>query len=116
MKLAALFIMLLVLIVGCLSDHTGSMRTRVTEYNCANGMTAHATYLTAAPDKYSVLIRIDRSHYDLSMVPSASGEKYTDGQFTWWTKGSTAFLEVDGRLVLRDCLATSASMKGITAD
>ena len=104
MRIQSIVLLLVVLNLGCLSDSANPMRTRVIDYNCANGAKVHAAYLTGTPEEYSVLIRVDRSHYDLKLVSSASGEKYTDGKFTWWTKGSTAFFQVDGQVTISGCL------------
>jgi membrane-bound inhibitor of C-type lysozyme len=36
---------------------------------------------------------------------SGSGARYIDGKTTFWTKGQGAFLEVDGNVVIRECVA-----------
>ncbi len=46
----------------------------------------------------------DQRTITLPQVPAASGAKYSDGNFTFWSKGNTALLEQNERLLLRDCV------------
>jgi membrane-bound inhibitor of C-type lysozyme len=43
----------------------------------------------------------------MSLLPSASGAKYSDGKYVWWTKGNEAFLADASdaeNMILSDCV------------
>ncbi|MDO3381277.1 MliC family protein [Gilvimarinus algae] len=43
----------------------------------------------------------------LSRVRSASGEKYSDGELTYWTKGDEALIQQAGRVIYSACRPTN---------
>ena len=40
----------------------------------------------------------------LRHVIAASGAKYSDGKIIFWNKGNSAFVEVDDKIVVQDCV------------
>jgi membrane-bound inhibitor of C-type lysozyme len=51
----------------------------------------------------SVLLQMDDKSIRLPHVPSGSGAKYSDGRTIVWMKGDEAFVEVNGKIILKDC-------------
>ncbi|HDL8640055.1 TPA: MliC family protein [Yersinia enterocolitica] len=35
---------------------------------------------------------------------AASGAKYSDNHYTFWSKGNTAFVERDDKVIINDCM------------
>lgn len=60
---------------------------------CANGQTLATQYDS---EEKSLALAIDESLVRLRQVFSASGEKFTNGEVTFWHKGDQATLEVAG--------------------
>ncbi|KMQ78598.1 hypothetical protein ACS33_07775 [Edwardsiella ictaluri] len=50
-----------------------------------------------------VRLVLDGNALTLSQTLSASGVRYSDGRYTFWSKGEGAFVERDGYLILNDC-------------
>ena len=74
-----------------------------TEYTCEDGKKLHITYLPKREEAHRVRVQFEGVQYDLERVPSGSGEKYSNGKFTWWSKGSSGFLEIDDVIVIKGC-------------
>jgi membrane-bound inhibitor of C-type lysozyme len=51
----------------------------------------------------SILLQMDGNSIKLPQVPSGSGARYSDGKTTVWTKGEEGFVEVDDKILLRNC-------------
>ena len=51
----------------------------------------------------SALLPIEGNSIKLSHVPSGSGARYSNGKTALWTKGDEAFVETNGKIVLKDC-------------
>jgi membrane-bound inhibitor of C-type lysozyme len=51
----------------------------------------------------NALLTLNDKTLKLPHVPSGSGAKYSNGKTTFWTKGEKSFVEVDGKIILRDC-------------
>lgn len=66
----------------------------LTRYQCDDGRGFDATFYLGTDRADVVLDDGDRS--TLRQVPSASGATYSDGRMELFTKGNTAFVEVDG--------------------
>ncbi len=67
---------------------------------CENGRTFTAEFIDA---NRNVLITLDAATYKLPQALSASGARYSDGHLTVWFKGEGAFVEKDGKIILKDC-------------
>lgn len=53
-------------------------------------------------DKVSLVL--DGKQLSLPQVRAASGTKYSDGHYTFWSKGNTAFVERDEKVIINDCV------------
>jgi len=53
------------------------------------------------------ILKLSEREVSLPNVPSASGAKYSDGLTTFWGKGAEAFVEIDGRIVYRNCMTVT---------
>ncbi|CQD35381.1 MliC family protein [Yersinia mollaretii] len=53
-------------------------------------------------DKVSLIL--DGEQLTLPQVRAASGAKYSDGHYTFWSKGNSAFIERDDKIIINDCL------------
>ena len=54
-------------------------------------------------DKDQTIIRTGDEQYILDITPTGSGEKYSDGMNSFWTKGDEAVLELKGKKVYKGC-------------
>ncbi|MEB3359444.1 MAG: MliC family protein [Synechococcales bacterium] len=72
-------------------------------YQCKDGATFDARF----SEVEAIADLPDQPNLALPSVESASGAKYSDGTTTLWTKGEEAFVEVNGDMVLVDCVAVS---------
>lgn len=70
-------------------------------YNCEGGRQL-TVELAAGGD--SLLLHQDGEHLRLPRVPAASGEKFHDGETTFWMKGNLAFLKREGRRRVIPCV------------
>jgi membrane-bound inhibitor of C-type lysozyme len=75
-------------------------------YQCAANQTLAVRVIPATPGKGEEvqLTLPDKSALTLPRVVSASGAKYSNGNFTFWSKGNTAFVEQGDAVVLKDCV------------
>ncbi|CFR11577.1 MliC family protein [Yersinia kristensenii] len=53
-------------------------------------------------DKVSLVL--DGEQLILPQVRAASGAKYSDGRYTFWSKGNTAFVERNEKVIINDCM------------
>lgn len=51
-----------------------------------------------------VTFLLDGKQLNLVQVESASGAKYSNGQYTFWSKGRAAFIERGERIIVNDCV------------
>ena len=95
------------LITGCttpLEKRNNPTPASTTEHTCTNGEKLNVTYLTTGEDIRRARIQLEgATQLDLKRIPSASGEKYSDGKHTWWTKDSSGFFEKDNVITMWDC-------------
>lgn len=77
-------ILSLVLLAAC--DSSTSDKATAIEHNfrCASGETMAASY----PFTDTARVQYKGEHYDMKIAVSASGARYTNDDFEWWTKGS----------------------------
>ena len=66
-------------------------------FNCGGGMTVVMIRTEGAIPGQTVDLVLDSDRRRLSRVPTASGERYADGDVSVWNKGSEAILELHGR-------------------
>ncbi|AJJ64582.1 MliC family protein [Yersinia aldovae] len=53
-------------------------------------------------DKVSLVMNGEQ--LTLLQVRAASGTKYSDGHYTFWSKGNGAFIERDEKIIINDCV------------
>ncbi len=70
-------------------------------YKCGDG-----TYLviTIPEDGNTATLRYDGRNHTLKLVPAASGAKYEGDKYVFWSKGKSAFLEINGEVVHDGCV------------
>ncbi|MDN0124981.1 MliC family protein [Yersinia aleksiciae] len=64
------------------------------------------TQLTVKQDNQhdNVSLILDGEQLTLPQVRAASGTKYSDGHYTFWSKGNNAFIERDDKIIINDCM------------
>ena len=67
------------------------------------------TPLTVTVDnpKDQVSFIMDGNQLTLPHVVSASGARYSDGKYTFWSKGNTAFVERNEQIIIDNCVLKS---------
>lgn len=77
-------------------------QTKVLRYQCGT------TPLTVTQDdrKARVSFVIDGEQHGLPQVIVGSGIKYSDGKYTFWSKGKNAFVERADKIIINDCVLT----------
>ncbi|MFZ4832978.1 MliC family protein [Rouxiella sp. Mn2063] len=88
-------------LVGCANQgsHPPQSST-VVHYQCG---TLPLT-VTSNSTKQQVSFLFDGQQLQLNQVVAASGAKYSDSRYTFWSKGRTAFVERDGAVIVDDCI------------
>ncbi|AHF77085.1 Membrane-bound lysozyme inhibitor of c-type lysozyme [Sodalis praecaptivus] len=54
---------------------------------------------------------LDGQQLSLPQVATASGARYSDGQYSFWSKGERAFIERQDKIIVDDCVIQSAAGK-----
>ncbi|CAI1655904.1 MliC family protein [Serratia proteamaculans] len=78
-----------------------------------NSQTLHyqcgTTPLTVSLDgnESTVSMLMDGEQLKLKQVLAMSGAKYSDGKYTFWSKGQNAYLERNGKVIMSDCTLTN---------
>ncbi|MBS0055343.1 MliC family protein [Yersinia sp. Marseille-Q3913] len=64
------------------------------------------TQLTVKQDNQhdKVNLILDGEQLSLGQVRAASGTKYSDGRYTFWSKSNSAFIERDDKIIIDDCM------------
>ena len=93
----ALFLIPLVM-AGCITSPAAEQDWR---YLCEDGYEFTITYNR---DRDAVRFRDGDLDLELELIESASGSRYTDGSFVFWSKGLSSFLRRDGDTLHTDCI------------
>lgn len=93
--LCVVLVMCLVFI-GCEEEQ----ETTDYQYVCSAGK---RIYVSVSEDGERARVRYRGDTFKLKNVPSASGVKYSDGKVDFWSKGTEAFLQIDGEVVCDGC-------------
>lgn len=78
-----------------------------------NSQTLHyqcgTTPLTVSLDgkESTVSLLMDGEQLKLKQVLAMSGAKYSDGKYTFLSKGQNAYLERNGKVIMSDCTLTN---------
>lgn len=82
-------------------DTTSTLAT----FQCPEGEMVEAEFIGA--DEVVVVLP-DQEAINLPRVESASGARYSDGTTTLWNKGDEIMVEVDGDVILSECVAQAS--------
>ncbi len=95
------------LLTGACSRIEGGADIRVLHYQCGT------LPLTVRQNNRlsQVSLILDGKQLTLPQVVSASGVRYDNGHYIFWSKGNRAFIERDGRLIINDCILSGESGK-----
>ncbi|TQI80407.1 membrane-bound inhibitor of C-type lysozyme [Serratia fonticola] len=86
------------LLTGC--SYVMPQKSQTLHYQCGT------TPLTVSLDgqESTVSLVMDGEQLKLKQVLAASGAKYSDGKYTFWSKGQNAFVERNGKVIMSDCM------------
>lgn len=87
------------LLSGCGLMHKQAEAPQTLHYRC--GTLPLTVTLDNASEQVSFIM--DGQPLTLKRVISASGARYSDGKYVFWSKGETAFIERDDKIVVNDC-------------
>ncbi|MEE3650384.1 MULTISPECIES: MliC family protein [unclassified Brenneria] len=92
----------LILLSGCsYFDHQQSVRTL--SYQCGT-MPLTVTIQQEGKSASQVSFLLDGERHTLPQSVSASGARYSDGTYTFWSKGNHAFIQRGERVIVDDCM------------
>lgn len=87
------------LLAGCNLMGKKSEPTQTLHYRC--GTLPLTVTLDNANQQVSFIM--DGKPLTLKQSPSASGARYSDGNYVFWSKGNSAFIERNDKIVVNDC-------------
>ncbi|MFI8416418.1 MliC family protein [Serratia sp. NPDC078593] len=82
---------------GC--SYVLPQKSQVLHYQC--GTTPLTVSVNGADSTVSFLM--DGQQLTLKQQIAASGAKYADDKYTFWSKGQNAFVERNGKVMMNDC-------------
>ncbi|WP_455810899.1 MliC family protein [Pseudomonas graminis] len=91
---------MLMALSGCSYFHTGAQdQVKTLHYTCGT------LPLTVKLDnsKSEVSLILDGQPLVLKQQPAASGTRYGDGHYVFWSKGDSAFIERNDKIIINDC-------------
>lgn len=93
--------LMLLTLAGC-STSDQKPTEEILHYQCGT------TPLTVTLDRQrqEVSFLFDGQPLTLAQTLSASGARYSNGQYTFWSKGNGAFVERDDKVIVDDCVLT----------
>ena len=85
-------------LAGC--SYVMPQQSETLHYQCGT------TPLTVAlnGEESTVSFLMDGEQLKLKQVIAASGAKYSDGKYTFWSKGQNAFVERNDKVIMSDCV------------
>lgn len=88
-------------LAGC--SYVLPQKSQTLHYQCGT------TPLTVSLDgkESTVSMLMDGEQLKLKQVLAMSGAKYSDGKYTFWSKGQNAYLERNGKVIMSDCTLTN---------
>lgn len=84
------------LFIGCEEEQVGAEY----QYVCSAGK---RIYVSVSENGERATVRYRGDTFKLENIPSDSGVKYSDGKVEFWSKGTEAFLKIDGEVVCDGC-------------
>ncbi|RLM21253.1 lysozyme inhibitor [Brenneria alni] len=91
----------LVLLSGC--SYFGHQQSVETLYYQCGTMPLTVTMQQDDQSTSQVSFLLDGESHTLPQVVSASGARYSDGAYTFWSKGNHAFIQRGERVIVDDC-------------
>lgn len=88
----------ILLLSGC-SLHPHAEKPQTLHYTC--GTLPLTVRLDNAQQQVSLIL--DGNPLTLTQQPAASGTRYADERYVFWSKGDTAFIERQGKIIINDC-------------
>lgn len=88
-----------ILLAGCSTSDFKGGDTQLLTYQCG----AVPLMVTQSTQQDAVTIILDGKLRTLSQSISASGAKYDDGEYTFWSKGNSATVFKNDEIMLSDC-------------
>ncbi|QDY41815.1 MliC family protein [Candidatus Pantoea soli] len=87
------------LLSGCGMLHSAPEAPQTLHYQCGT------LPLTVTQDnaRQQVSFILDGKPLTLTQTVSASGARYSDGTYVFWSKGNSAFVERHDKIVINDC-------------
>lgn len=93
------------LLSGCsLHQHTAGEEVKTLHYLC--GTLPLTVQLDNSKEEVSMIL--DGKQLTLKQQIAASGARYSDGNYVFWSKGNTAFVERNDKVIIDDCQLNSA--------
>ncbi|EJL82409.1 hypothetical protein AC790_10990 [Pantoea sp. RIT-PI-b] len=104
MKKIVILLSSVALLSGCGMLHKQEQTPQQLHYQCGT------LPLTVTQDnaKQQVSFILDGKPLTLTQTVSASGARYSDGNYVFWSKGNGAFVERNNKIVINDCELQSA--------
>ncbi len=99
MKKIVILLSCVVAMSGCGMMHKEQPTPQTLRYQCG---TLPLTVTLDNP-KQQVSFILDGKPLTLTQTVSASGARYSDGTYVFWSKGSGAFVERNDKIVINDC-------------
>ncbi|RNM07494.1 MliC family protein [Dickeya undicola] len=90
-----------VLLSGC-AQLMPTAKPQTLHYQC--GTMPLTVILTPASQGDSVTFLLDGVSHTLPQVPTASGTRYSDDRYAFWSKGNQAFIVRGDRIIVNDCV------------
>lgn len=92
---------------------------RTQHYNCDEGTSITVVTDASGPDGPGVRVSVDGNEgmrdIRMSYQPAASGEKASNGEMVWWTKGGEGFLgDASGAVLIGGCREAAEAAKSAT--
>ncbi|MFS2223100.1 MliC family protein [Pantoea sp. B65] len=91
---------------GCgLLSHSPQEQSKTLHYLC--GTLPLTVRLNNSLQQVNLIM--DGTPLTLKQQPSASGTRYSDGNYVFWSKGDGAFIERNDKIIVNDCQLQPAS-------
>ena len=93
------------LLSGCsYFQHAEQKKVQTLHYTC--GTLPLTVQLDNSKDEVSMIL--DGNQLTLQQQIAASGTRYSDGNYVFWSKGNSAFVERNNKIVIDDCQLQTA--------
>lgn len=90
----------LALLSGCSYFHAEPEQQKMLHYTC--GTMPLTVNLDNARQEVNLIL--DGNPLTLKQQEAASGTRYSDGNYVFWSKGDGAFIERNDKIIINDCL------------